>query len=339
MPVVLAHREKILSQSLVEGTWVWNEKHLSHAKNDSIKFFPVFIQENGLHRQGHIPVEALRTGNFNQHCFGRVFKIQKCWLRLLTFWANHLNHFLGIGLHVKKVRLFRCDSKSASVNNCQLTAMSPNTTHVSSMDELTKKQRAVLNFVSDRQQSEGNTPTLREIAAHFKFKSSRAAADHLAALKRKGFLESESGKARSLRIISPLVKLRHRIVDIPIFGSIPAGIPQAREQEAEGCVSVDIKSIGIKTSQKTFALRVAGDSMIGKQICNGDIVVLEFGPEPRSGQIVAAYVDGQSTLKTFIVKNGKPFLRAENPKYPNLVPAEELTIQGVFKALIRRAQE
>ena len=207
------------------------------------------------------------------------------------------------------------------------------------MDTLTKRQREVLNFVSERQRSEGNAPTVREIADHFRFKSSRAAADHLAALKRKGFLASESGKARSLRVISPLAKLRHRIVDIPIFGSIPAGIPQGREQEAEGCVSVDIKSIGIKTTQKTFALRVAGDSMIGKQICDGDIVVLEFGPEPRSGQIVAAYIDGQSTLKTFIIKNGKPYLRAENPKYPNVFPAEELTIQGVFKALIRRAKE
>ncbi len=79
--------------------------------------------------------------------------------------------------------------------------------------------------------------------------------------------------------------------------------------------------------------------MIGKYICDGDIVVLEFGAEPRSGQVVAAFVDGQSTLKTFIVKNGKPYLRAENPKYPNIVPAEVLTIQGVFKGLIRKTND
>jgi repressor LexA len=77
--------------------------------------------------------------------------------------------------------------------------------------------------------------------------------------------------------------------------------------------------------------------MIGKNICDGDIVILEFGHEPRSGQIVAAYIDGASTLKTFLLKGGKPYLRAENPKYPDLIPAQELTIQGVFKALIRRA--
>jgi repressor LexA len=63
---------------------------------------------------------------------------------------------------------------------------------------------------------------------------------------------------------------------------------------------------------------------------------LILGAEARNGQIVAAFVDGQSMLKTFIVKNGKPFLRVENPKYPNIIPAEVLTIQGVLKGLIRK---
>ena len=77
--------------------------------------------------------------------------------------------------------------------------------------------------------------------------------------------------------------------------------------------------------------------MIGRHILAGDIVVLERGPDPRSGQIVAALVDGERTLKTYLVKNNKSYLKAENPKYPNLIPAYELVIQGVFKALIRRA--
>jgi repressor LexA len=79
--------------------------------------------------------------------------------------------------------------------------------------------------------------------------------------------------------------------------------------------------------------------MIGKHILDGDIVVLEHGPEPRHGDVVAALIDGESRLKTFLKKNGKPYLRAENPKYPDLRPAQELMIQGVFKALIRRAKE
>lgn len=207
------------------------------------------------------------------------------------------------------------------------------------MINLTNRQRQVLDFVQSVQRAGAPSPTLREIAAHFGFKSSRAAADHLDALARKGFLKSDAGKARSLRITSPLAKLRSRIVDIPLYGSIPAGPPQSREQEAEGCVSVDVESIGYKPTRNAFALRVTGDSMIGKHILDGDFVVMEHGPEPRHGQIVAALIDGASTLKTFLLKNGKPFLRAENPKYPDLIPAQELMIQGVFKALIRRAKE
>jgi len=197
----------------------------------------------------------------------------------------------------------------------------------------------VFDFVRNRIETNLPAPTLREIAAKFRWKTVHAAECHIRAIIKKGWLTSKRGQSRSLRLASTLADLRSLVVDIPLFGSIPAGPPQAQEQEAEGCVSVDIQSIGIKPTRSTFALRVSGDSMIGKQICDGDIVVLEFGPEPRHGQIVAAYIDGASTLKTFLVRNGKPYLKAENPKYPDLIPAQELTIQGVFKGLIRKAKE
>jgi repressor LexA len=206
------------------------------------------------------------------------------------------------------------------------------------MTEPTKRQRQVLDFVLAAQRAGEAVPTLREIAVHFGFKSTRAAADHLAALKRKGFLASEPGKARSLRIVSPLQKLRGTVRDIPVYGSIPAGFAEQREQDAEGCVSVDINSIGYKPTRNAFALRVSGDSMIGRHIMDGDFVVLEHGPDPRNGDIVAALIDGACTLKTYLVKGGKPFLKAENPKFPNLIPAQELVIQGVFRALIRPAR-
>ena len=207
------------------------------------------------------------------------------------------------------------------------------------MTGLTRKQQQILDFILKWQRTQGATPTFQEIADQFGFRSLNSVTEHLRLLRQKGCLESDSGKARSLRITSPLTKLRSRIVDIPLFGSIPAGMPQAREQDAEGCVSVDVESIGYKPTRNAFALRVAGDSMIGKHILDGDFVVMEHGPEPRNGQIVAALIDGASTLKTFVLKNGKPYLKAENPKYPNLVPAQELMIQGVFKALIRRTKE
>jgi repressor LexA len=207
------------------------------------------------------------------------------------------------------------------------------------MAELTRAQQRVLDFIHAEIHAGRSAPTHREIAERFGFRSHRAAACHLAAIKRKGQLESDPGKARSLRITSPLAKLRSRVGDIPLYGSIPAGFAREREQEAEGCVSVDVESIGFKPTRNTFALRVVGDSMIGRHILDGDIVVLEHGPDPRHGQIVAALIDGESTLKTFLMRSGKPHLRAENPKYPDLIPARELMIQGVFKALIRGKAE
>ena len=207
------------------------------------------------------------------------------------------------------------------------------------MTDLTRRQQQIVDFLLKYQQAHGLMPSSQEIAAQFGFRSPNAVTNHLRLLRNKSVITSEPGKARSLRVTSPLTKLRRLIVDIPLFGSIPAGIPQDREQDAEGCITVDVDSIGYKPTRNAFALRVTGDSMIGRHILDGDFVVLEHGPEPRNGQIVAALIDGASTLKTFVLKGGKTYLKAENPKYPDLIPAQELMIQGVFKALIRRARD
>jgi repressor LexA len=126
------------------------------------------------------------------------------------------------------------------------------------------------------------------------------------------------------------------MVDIPVYGSIPAGFARDRQQEAKGCVSIDMETLGIRSTPRTFALEVRGDSMEGRHIVEGDLVVLEHGKTPRAGDVVAALIDNESTLKTFMENRGKPFLRAENVKYPDLIPAGELVIQGVMVGLIRK---
>jgi repressor LexA len=125
---------------------------------------------------------------------------------------------------------------------------------------------------------------------------------------------------------------------VPIYGSIPAGLPQDSTQEEESCVLIDVDTLGIKPTTRTFGLKVRGDSMIGKCIREGDIAVIEHGVEPRPGDTVAALIDGQVTLKTFVTQRGKPYLRAENPRYPDLIPQEELQIQGVMIALVRKCK-
>jgi repressor LexA len=204
--------------------------------------------------------------------------------------------------------------------------------------KLTERQRSVLDLIEARLTAGAASPCLREIGEALGLKNVSAVAKHVAALKRKGVIEADAGKARALRLASPPDQQRRRVADIPLLGAIPAGFPAAGVPEAEGCVSVDIGSVGFTPTRNTFAVRVRGDSMIGRHIVNGDVVLLERGPEPRPGQVVAALVDGERTLKTFVVRNGKPFLKAENPNYPDLIPAQELVIQGVFKALIRKAE-
>lgn len=204
------------------------------------------------------------------------------------------------------------------------------------MRDLTSRQQQVLDFIVSSQQAQGVPPSLREIAGHFTFRSMTAAADHVRALRRKGFLEGQPRQARSLRSTSPLQRLRRPIADIPLYGTIPAGFAADRRQEPAGCVSIDVESLGIKPTTRTFALEVRGESMIGRHIMDGDLVVLEHRVTPRPGDVVAALIDNESTLKTFAIENGRPFLKAENPLFPKLFPAGELVIQGVMIALIRK---
>ena len=206
------------------------------------------------------------------------------------------------------------------------------------IDKLTLRQQEVMDYIQTHQLDQGVTPTLREIARHFAFRSMTAAADHVRALRRKGFLAHQPRLARAHHVISPWQGLRRMVADIPLYGSIPAGYADECEQEALGCVSVDAESLGLRPRADLFALRVRGDSMIGRHILDGDVVIVERGFTARTGDVVAALIDNESTLKTLLVENGRPCLRAENPCYPKLYPAHELSIQGVMVGLIRKGQ-
>ena len=201
-------------------------------------------------------------------------------------------------------------------------------------DQLTNRQQEIVEYLRLSQRQTGVMPSTREIQHDFGFASQTAAMSHLRALERKGVIQRLPGKARA--VIFPEELNRPQIVDIPIYGQIAAGMSQDAEPQRDGSISMDITSLGISRRARTFALRVRGDSMIDAHICHGDTVILEFR-QPRKGDIVAALIDGETTLKRYLVTKGKPFLRAENPNYPDLIPARELIIQGVLIALVRHA--
>jgi repressor LexA len=198
---------------------------------------------------------------------------------------------------------------------------------------LTHRQQEILDYLRKSQRQTGIMPSTRELQHFFGFASQTAAMSHLRALERKGVIQRIPGKARA--VVFPEELDRGEILDIPIYGNIAAGMSQDVEHERQGCISVDITALGIQRNNRTFALKVRGDSMIDAHICSGDTVILEFR-EPKKGDVVAALIDGETTLKRYLVENGKPFLRAENQDFPDLLPARELIIQGVLVALLRQ---
>jgi len=197
---------------------------------------------------------------------------------------------------------------------------------------LTPRQSQILEFIQECVNEKGTTPSLREIMSRFGFTSPATVAGHLDLLEKKGAISRQSGRSRNIQLSG--FQPRASLMEIPLFGMIPAGIPEGQEQESDRCITVDPETIRLPRNARTFALVVRGDSMIGAGILNRDLVIMELA-EPRNRDIVAALIDGDVTLKRYLIQNGVPFLRAENPNYPDLIPAHELVIQGVFRALIR----
>ena len=205
--------------------------------------------------------------------------------------------------------------------------------------ELTKRQAEVLEFIREHQVREGYWPSVRDVQARFKFRSTNAVVGHLRALETKGALVRVPGQARAFRIVrdlrevEPNGKAEPTVVDVPVYGSIAAGFPVGVDEDRE----IDRVTVDAVTAQRMpFALRVRGESMIDAGINDGDTVVVETRP-PRDGEIVVALIDGQSTLKRFIrPSGGTPYLRSENQAFPIMHPVTELVIQGVATALVRK---
>ena len=208
------------------------------------------------------------------------------------------------------------------------------------MKELTLRQQEILGFIQLHQRSHGYWPSIRDIQAHFKFASTNAVMGHLRALEHKGSLARVPGHARAYRVTHDPNETHPAfamdVVDIPVYGSIAAGYPDGVEPGGEiGRLQIDAQTAGIRRARRAFALKVRGDSMNDAAINDGDVVIFEHGPA-KDGDIVAALIDGETTLKRFVQKPGRhPFLKAENPKYPNLHPVADLIIQGIAKAVVR----
>jgi len=213
-------------------------------------------------------------------------------------------------------------------------------TELCGVDDLTERQREILNFIQKHQAVKGYWPSIREVQARFRFKSTNAVVGHLRALEAKGAVTRVPGQARAFRVVSEDrgVAETDEVVEIPILGEIAAGYPDLVESgDAVDRLQIDLSSVRRGgAARRVFALRVRGESMIDAGINDGDTVVFDPRP-PRDGDIVVALIDGASTLKRYIQPHREPpFLRSENRAFPEMHPITELTVQGVATALVRR---
>ncbi|MDB6132526.1 MAG: transcriptional repressor, LexA family [Verrucomicrobiales bacterium] len=198
---------------------------------------------------------------------------------------------------------------------------------------LTPRQQQVLDFVRGFAAREGVPPTAQEIRQGLEFSSTSMSRHFLLALERRGALILRRGRARGILLTAK--PAAGSFLRIPVFGSVPAGFPRGGGgQEPDSFISIAADTLHVPSGAHTFALRVRGDSMTGAGILDGDSIILEFR-DPHHGDIVAALIDGETTLKRYLVRQGLPYLRAENPHYPDLIPARELVVQGVMVALLR----
>ena len=207
------------------------------------------------------------------------------------------------------------------------------------MKEMTERQREVLGFMRGFSDKHGAPPTVREIAERFRF-TPRAAFDHLRALERKGMLQRRVTDKRVSRMLvltdrGPERARRER--EIPILGKIAAGAPIFAVENREDVIPVRPEWLAAKGGD-VFALRVRGDSMIQAHIADGDLVLVRKQESAATGDIVAAMIDQEATVKRFATEGGAVVLKPEHPTMKPIVvdpQRAEFRILGKVIGLIR----
>jgi len=210
-----------------------------------------------------------------------------------------------------------------------------NTTYISSIVQtLTPRQEEFFIFIRDSLAS-GEVPSVQEIADHFRLKSTRGVCDHLDVLEKKGWIVRDPKKTRSIRLKSEHAGSSVHMHHIPVLGAVTAGYPVHTDNFEGPKLTLCGQMLGFEPNNHTYALVVTGDSMIGRGVYEGDTAIIDGSAEVRAGDMVAALIDQETTLKTFVRKNGKCYLKPENARYKTLTPISELKIQGVARAILR----
>lgn len=199
---------------------------------------------------------------------------------------------------------------------------------------VTDKQKAVLRFIAEYIGEHGYAPAIRDVAGAFTC-SVKGAYDHVVALEKKGLIERARNRSRSILLAAKGKQVLHieEPRRIPILGRIAAGQLSYADQYVEEHINLPFESMDGEACT-LFALRVKGDSMVGAGIKENDVAIFREQQTASTGDIVAAMVDDEATVKFFFRQGGRVVLKAANPLYPDMY-FSELRILGRLKSLIR----
>jgi repressor LexA len=221
----------------------------------------------------------------------------------------------------------------------QVTTIPPVTTYDDVFDHLDAsalplRQQQILMAIRDSVVRHGYSPSTRQIGDAVGLRSTSSVSKHLASLEDKGFLRRSDSVSRPIDVRAFLQQPQVTEgdgVSVPVVGDIAAGTPIMAEQHTDDMLTLPRELTGRGT---VFGLRVRGESMVDAAICDGDIVVVRQQHEAHTGQIVAAMIDGEATVKVYRRANGHVYLEPRNPEF-DVIDGDEAVILGIVVSVLR----
>ena len=200
------------------------------------------------------------------------------------------------------------------------------------MNDLTPRQRQILEYIKREVQQRGYPPSVREIGQAVGLSSSSTVHGHLGKLEEKGYIRRDPTKPRAIEILEPGGVPAAGVVYAPVVGRVTAGEPILAVENIEGYFPLARDFAG---NGELFLLQVRGDSMIQAGILDGDYVVVRQQPDALNGEIVVALLGEEATVKRFYRENGQVRLQPENDAYPPII-AKDVQILGKVIGVYRR---
>lgn len=199
-------------------------------------------------------------------------------------------------------------------------------------EDLSSRQQDILKYIQYATREQGYPPSVREIGKAVGLSSSSTVHGHLAQLEEKGYIRRDPTKPRAIEVLdTDSLANRQRMIHVPLMGRITAGEPILATENIEEVLPLPYDLVRF---EDVFMLTVTGNSMIDAGINNGDYVIIKQQPSAENGDIVAALLDDEATIKRFFKEKECVRLQPENPKYAPIF-TKEVIILGKVVGLYR----